>query len=110
MSKAPVPILIPPKDLTHKTLPPFESEVEPHRAGEGPGIVLDLSEVNFINSTGLGFLVHLGKDLGEAGRRLALAGASRRVDRLIRMVGLGNMLPLFKNVPEASRYVDQAKR
>ena len=110
MSAAPIPILVPPKDLTHKTLGPFEGEVAPLRDGDGPGLVLDLSDVNFINSTGLGFLVHLGKDLGESGRRLALAGASRRVDRLIRMVGLGNMLPLFKSVPEATRYVGQARK
>ena len=109
MTSTSIPVLTPPADLTHKTLGPFEADVEPHRAAAGPGLVLDLSSVAFINSTGLGFLVHLGKQMAESDRRLALAGANRKVERLIRLVGLGEMLPLFKTVPDASRYVAQAR-
>lgn len=99
-----------PEDLNRNTLPGFQDTVEPHVDGEGPGIVLDLESLNFVNSTGLGYIVHVGKRLSERGRRLALARPTRSVEKLIRMIGLNQVLPLFRSLPEASEHVEAPQR
>lgn len=83
----------------------FESQLEPLLDGTGDGVVLDLGEVRFINSAGLGCLVKAGMQLDRQGRRLALACPERSVEATLRLVGLDSMLPLFKSVQEASDFV-----
>lgn len=107
-------VLCPPKELNQHTLESFQTEVEPHVAppadGEQvarPGIVFDLGELEFVNSTGLGYIVAIGKRLSEQDRRLALARPSKQIEKLIRMVGLNQVLPLFKGLPEASSHVER---
>ena len=58
-------------------------------AGRGPGaVVVDLSGVGFIDSTGLGELVAAHKALAAAGGRLSLVVDHERVRRLLRITGL----------------------
>lgn len=102
-------VLRTPDDLNRNTLPGFKETVEPHVEGEGPGIVLDLEALGFVNSTGLGYIVHVGKRLSERGRRLALARPTRAVEKLILMIGLNRVLPLFKSLPEATRHVESGR-
>lgn len=110
VSPAAAIVLSTPDDLNRHTLAGFKDDVEPHVGAEGPGIVLDLAALNFVNSTGLGYIVHVGKRLAEQGRRLALARPSRSVDKLIRMIGLNQVLPLFKTLPEAAQHVESGAR
>lgn len=106
-------VVCPPKELNQHTLEAFEAEVEPHVApveGEDsarPGIVFDLRELEFVNSTGLGYMVAIGKRLSEQNRRLALACATKQIDKLIRMVGLNQVLPMFKALAEAAIHVER---
>lgn len=113
MSNRSAIVLCPPKELNQHTLEGFQAEVEPHVAPlEGPpvarpGIVFDLGGLEFVNSTGLGYIVAIGKRLSEQDRRLALARPSKQIEKLIRMVGLNQVLPLFKGLPEASSHVER---
>lgn len=100
-------VVSPPRDLNQRTLDEFRDAVEPHVEAEGPGIVFDLDPLNFVNSTGLGYIVAVGKRLAEQNRRLALARANRQVEKLIRMVGLNQVLPLFKSLPDAAKHVER---
>ena len=108
MSSNDVPVLTPPAELNHKTLPGLRDAAQPYLDADGPGVVVDLASVKFVNSEGLGFLLHLGKDLAEQKRRLALAGPNRKVDRVIRMIGLDQLVPIFKTTAEAVRHVEVA--
>ena len=106
MSTEDVRVLVPPKHLTRDTLDEFKAEVDPFVHGEDPGLVFDMHGTDFLNSTGLGYIVNIGKTLSEQGRRLALARPTGPVERLIRMVGLDQMLPLHRTVEDAVAYVD----
>jgi anti-anti-sigma factor len=105
MSEGPIPVVLPPGELHDETLGGFERDVEPHLAAAGPGLVVDLSGVEFMSSTGLGYLVKVGMTLDRNQRRLALARGSRRLTRLLRVTGLGPLLPHFGSLDDARAFV-----
>ncbi|MEW6582415.1 MAG: STAS domain-containing protein [Actinomycetota bacterium] len=67
------------------TVPGFRRAVEPHLAGAGP-VVVDLTAVRLLDSTGLGALVTVRNRLLDDGRRLGLACG--RSARIIQVTGL----------------------
>jgi anti-sigma B factor antagonist len=72
------------------------------RAGESerPCVIVDLSRVSFIDSTGLGVLVGAFKRVRERGH-LALVCPQRSVRRVLEITGLGQVFPLFNRVEDA---------
>lgn len=60
---------------------------------DAPGLVLDLGEVTFLDSTGIGALVELGHDAEDAQVGYALRDPSPRVIRILQMTGLGDAWP-----------------
>ncbi|MEU8517688.1 STAS domain-containing protein [Kitasatospora sp. NPDC048722] len=55
-------------------------------------VVLDLSEVTFMDCAGLGALVRARNQADRSGRRLVLRGAGRCVVRLLKLTGLHRRL------------------
>lgn len=68
-------------------------------------VVLDLSQVEFIDSSGLGAIVATMKQLGRD-RRLALAGLTPTVDKVFRLTRMDSVFPLFSTLEGA---VEQLK-
>lgn len=69
-------------------------------AGSGTGVVADLSEVTFIDSSILGVLVECSQD----SRPFAVAAppsSSPEVQRLLELTGLAGRLPVHDSLPEA---------
>jgi anti-sigma B factor antagonist len=54
----------------------------------GPELVLDLSQVEFVDSTGLGVLVSAFKSAREQGGHITLLDPSREIGRLLQITGL----------------------
>ncbi len=105
MTTSSIAIVVPPAELTHRNLDAFHAAVQPHvQDAAAPGIVLDLENMTFVNSAGLGAIVQLGKTLGEQDRRLALARPTRSVEKLIKVLGLNSMLPVFRGIDDASKH------
>ena len=63
-------------------------------------VVLDLSQVEFIDSSGLGAIVASMKQL-EKGRRLDLAGLRPIVEKVFRLTRMDTVFRLFKSLDEA---------
>jgi anti-anti-sigma factor len=63
------------------------------RATEAPKIVLDLSELNFIDSMGIHFVVTAHQAAQAAGREFSIVRGGPEVDRIFQLVGLGDVLP-----------------
>jgi anti-sigma B factor antagonist len=63
--------------------------------------IIDLSEVPYIDSTGLAFVVELHKSLAARGGQLFLAGANERVREVLEMTRIGVIVPLFEDVEDA---------
>lgn len=71
-----------------------ETEAAPDR------VILDLSAVNFIDSSGLGAIVAAMKQLGDH-RRLDLAGLTPVVDKVFRLTRMDTVFKLFPSLDEA---------
>jgi anti-sigma B factor antagonist len=65
--------------------------------GEAPRLVVDLSEVTFIDSTGIGVLVGALKRARESGGDVHFCGVQARVRRVFEITGLIHGLPLFES-------------
>ena len=73
----------------------------------GPGrIILDLSRVDFIDSSGLGAIVASMKQLG--GRRLDLAGLSPNVEKVFRLTRMDTIFAIHPSVDAALARGDAA--
>lgn len=64
-------------------------------------IVLDMSEVNYIDSAGLGSLVALYKDARMAEKEFVLAGLKQTVMRIFEMTRLDRVFKIVQTVEEA---------
>jgi anti-sigma B factor antagonist len=64
-------------------------------------IVLELSEMTFCDSTGLGTFVGLHRGAQAGGCRLSLAAPRRRVDDLLRLSGIDQVIPVYPSRHEA---------
>lgn len=63
-------------------------------------VVLDLSEVEFIDSSGLGAIVAAMKQLGKD-RKLALAGLTPTVEKVFRLTRMDSVFPVFSTLDGA---------
>jgi anti-sigma B factor antagonist len=91
------------KRIDASKAPVFKDEIAKCIDAGQSQIVLDLSGVDFIDSSGLGALVSCLKRLGPRGS-LAVAGASGAVSRLFTLTRMDKVFTLHPNVDSA---VDQ---
>lgn len=77
--------------------------VEEHLAGRNTiqGLVLDMSNVEFVNSAGLGALFQLVQRLRERDGQLAFASVPPTLRRLFTAVGMDRLVKLEPDVNEA---------
>lgn len=64
-------------------------------------VILDLSDVPYIDSAGLGLLVTAHVSRQKAGRRMALSGINPRVRRLFEVTRMGDLFLIFSSPQEA---------
>lgn len=103
----------------NSTVLEVQGEVELHNAPKlraqlhllcgspNPHVIVDLSQVSFIDSTGIGVLVGALKRAREASGDLIIVGAKDRVHRIFEITGLLGALPLAKTVEEAEKYFER---
>ncbi|KRG09407.1 hypothetical protein ACA30_02830 [Virgibacillus soli] len=80
------------------TAPKVRDELLPHAEQSGTKIVVDLSDVNYMDSTGLGVFVGLFKTLNEHNGELVLKGMSDRLKRLFDITGLADVMDVNTEV------------
>lgn len=64
-------------------------------------IILDLSQLEFINSKGIGYFVSVHTHLAKTQRKMILAAANEAVMDVISLVGLTTIIKYFNTVEEA---------
>lgn len=72
--------------------------VEQAEANEAALLVLDLSELDFIDSTGLEVVLRAARRAHDAGRRLIVQRPSRYVRRLLEMTAIDQSLDIVEDV------------
>lgn len=76
------------------TAPVLREELETVRIEEGRLIELDLSKVNYMDSTGLGIFVAFYKKVTREKASLTLVGLSSRLVRLFEITGLSELMSI----------------
>ncbi len=61
------------------------------------GVLVDLSRVTYIDSTGLGVLVGAYKQLSESGGRLAVCGGPSHVRKVFQISGIEQLVPVYQD-------------
>jgi anti-sigma B factor antagonist len=69
---------------------------------DGPPIVIDLSDVQFVDSTCLGVLIAAARHAKSSRGALLLAAPRPRVQRALEIAALDGVLPLHPSVDEAA--------
>ena len=86
--------------LTLKDLFEFQSLL---RKEQGHSLIVDLSEVSYMDSAGLGAILGAYASCERHGHKFGVAGVSPRVKTLFEVAGVGSMLPVFENVDDAEK-------
>ena len=98
-NKASEPIVATPSltRLDVRTAEEFRAESQAFVADK-QRVILDLSEVNFIDSTGLGVLLSLLRRLGERNGALCLIGLAPQVSAMFHLVRMHLVFDIFETV------------
>ncbi|HWC33117.1 MAG TPA: STAS domain-containing protein [Actinomycetota bacterium] len=84
------------------TAPKLKEQISELVATDRAQLVVDLSRVEFLDSTGLGVLIGGLKRAREKGGELALAGATEPVRKVLSITGLDKVFPLHDDVDVAT--------
>ncbi|WML41604.1 anti-sigma factor antagonist [Neobacillus sp. OS1-2] len=74
------------------TAPKLREELLPLAEGTNPFITVNLKDVSYLDSTGLGVFVGLFKQLKNNGGELRLVELSERLKRLFQITGLSHIM------------------
>jgi anti-anti-sigma factor len=88
-------------DVSIFTADSFADQLEQIPAGSKPLVVLDLSEMNFICSRGLGAMVTLEQVKRKDGGMVRVAGPTRQIRQLLMATKLNKVLPIYEAVDRA---------
>lgn len=86
----------PDSDIRVKTIIPLRKVFEQLYEKGHTKIAIDLSEVHFIDSSGLGILLNFAKKQKQKGGFLCLYNYKDDVKELLDIVDLGDFIPVFK--------------
>ncbi|MBE2315653.1 STAS domain-containing protein [Solirubrobacter sp. CPCC 204708] len=104
-SRVPDPrIIAPPAELDIATVDEFRVALADALSDGADGLVIDLSEVKFIDSTGLSAILHAQSKLKRDGRRMAIvAPRGTAAAMLFTLSGLRHQLRIFDSTRAALR-------
>ena len=78
-----------PKEIDHHVAKPIREEIDGRVFMSSPKVViLDFSEVSFMDSSGIGLILGRAALCGEIGGRLNVRGLSRTLMKLVRLSGI----------------------
>ena len=83
------------------TAPGLDAELDAVIADGHCRLVIDLSDVAFLDSTGLGVLVKVPKHSREAGGWLHLVVTGDRIRKIFEITGLDASIPIFDTAQDA---------
>lgn len=91
--------------LTMENVAPFMNAV---RREDAPTMILDFTDVPYLDSSGLGSLVSACTSYAKSGRRVALTGVNQRVRRVFEITRLEGALLVFPTLSDALEALSNA--
>lgn len=87
--------------LVYSLLTAFSSAVSTLFGREAPKVVIDMSDVTYIDSASIGCLMDLYRQATQAGGAMKLAGVQKRVETMLTMTGVQNFIELHADESSA---------
>lgn len=84
--------------LTMENVSPFINAV---RREDAPTMILDFTDVPYLDSSGLGSLVSACTSFVKSGRRIALTGVNKRVQKVFEITKVEQVLLTFPTLSDA---------
>ncbi len=79
-----------------------------YTAAEGKPTLVDMSDVDFLASLGVGMLLQAAKELAVSGAKLVLVNPQQMVEGTLRSAGIVGMILIARDTEEAKRAVGVA--
>ena len=102
-SGAAVVIRVGDSKMTYQALSDFADAVTALITGGDRRVVIDLSQVVYVDSATIGCLMDLYRQADKAGGALKLAGVQARVETMLTMTGANRFIELHPDEPSAVR-------
>jgi anti-sigma B factor antagonist len=96
-----LPVLLIAGEIDLHRSPELRAVLQTHVAARRPALVLDLTGVEYIDSSGLATIVEYLRSAQDFGGRIALVGLSPRVRTIFDLVRLGEIIPIAATLAEA---------
>jgi anti-sigma B factor antagonist len=104
VSKNPgVPVLEVRGEIDVASAPEFHAALADLMGQSGEAVMVDLRQVSFIDSTGLGVLVGAEKEMRDAGRDLRLVVIQPQITRLLELTGLDEVFTVLSSTSDSVR-------
>jgi anti-sigma B factor antagonist len=87
-------------ELDLASSPALQEELDRVAASDASLLIIDLRELDFMDSTGLSVLVRAHQRADEQGRRLAMVRGPQQVQRLLSLTGVADRLTLVDSPEE----------
>jgi len=87
-------------ELDLASSPALEHELERGTAASAPLVIVDLRELEFMDSTGLSVVVRAHQRATENGQQFAVVRGSQQVQRLLSLTGVADRLTLVDSPDE----------
>jgi anti-sigma B factor antagonist len=98
-----IPIVAVRGEVDVESAPALRNALGDVLATDVPAVVVDLSEVAFLDSTGLGALVAARSTVAESDRRMAVVCDSDRIIKLFRITGLDTVFEIYPSTEAAAQ-------
>ncbi len=83
--------------LVYAMLSSFFSEVSSVIEGGAKKLVIDLTDVSYIDSASVGCLMDIYRSMAEGDGTIKLVGLQERVETMVSMTGLHNFMEIFRD-------------
>ncbi len=95
-----VVVIKPTDDIRVRTLVDFRKCLEEIIAGGADRIAINLSQVRYIDSSGIGLLSNFAKRLAALGRMVYLFSPARELADILEMTNINEIIPIYSNEAE----------
>ncbi|MCG7523619.1 STAS domain-containing protein [Streptomyces sp. OfavH-34-F] len=96
------PVLEVTGDLDHYTAPGMRAALDGLAIAEGQLLVVDLTGLEFCDSSGIGALLSVRSLVGERGGTMALAAVPANTARIMRIIGLDQVFTIHPDAATAT--------
>ncbi len=82
-------------ELDLSTIPRVEKQLF-EQLRVNAGVIVDLTDLSFIDSSGIGLLIRALRSTGQAGTLHTVIAQGSQVDRVFSLAGIERVLPIFR--------------